>query len=183
MDCREQICHERAILKHVILSIFILRMFCATRVSSSMLSTRFLSPIRIRNAPLTVACRALHARHNACKGSLTTSHLHPHLRSRHPQLIFAKAYTNGPAKGSTPDLESVETSSELSLTTEEPVQTEAEDPPKPRLSITFTCIVPECFERSTHQFTKHSYERGIVIIMCPKCKNRSVFAVASNATL
>ena len=48
------------------------------------------------------------------------------------------------------------------------------DPQEPRLSLTFTCTVTDCNERSTHQFTKRAYERGIVLVECPKCKNRCV---------
>lgn len=42
----------------------------------------------------------------------------------------------------------------------------------PKLSITFTCTVEGCGERSTHEFTKHAYEKGIVLVQCPGCKNR-----------
>ncbi|ETW79151.1 hypothetical protein HETIRDRAFT_244395, partial [Heterobasidion irregulare TC 32-1] len=47
---------------------------------------------------------------------------------------------------------------------------------EPRLSLTFTCTVTDCGERSTHQFTKRSYEKGIVLIECPGCKNRHLIA-------
>ncbi|OJT03333.1 hypothetical protein TRAPUB_6111 [Trametes pubescens] len=47
---------------------------------------------------------------------------------------------------------------------------------EPKLSITFTCTVEACDTRSTHQFTKRSYERGIVIVQCPGCKNRHLIA-------
>ncbi len=48
------------------------------------------------------------------------------------------------------------------------------EPPRiqPRLSLTFTCAVSGCGHRSTHEFSKRSYEKGIVIIQCPSCKNR-----------
>ena len=46
------------------------------------------------------------------------------------------------------------------------------EPMEPRLSLTFTCTVTDCGERSTHQFTKRAYEKGIVIVQCPGCKNR-----------
>ncbi|KAI0698382.1 DNL zinc finger-domain-containing protein [Cytidiella melzeri] len=49
-------------------------------------------------------------------------------------------------------------------------------PEEPRLSLTFTCTVSECDTRSTHEFTKRSYERGIVIVQCPGCKNRHLIA-------
>lgn len=47
---------------------------------------------------------------------------------------------------------------------------------EPKLSITFTCTVEGCGERSTHQFTRHSYEKGIVLVQCPGCKNRHLIA-------
>lgn len=47
---------------------------------------------------------------------------------------------------------------------------------EPRLSITFTCTVADCGERSTHQFTKRAYERGLVLVECPGCKNRHLIA-------
>ncbi|KAL5531571.1 hypothetical protein ACEPAG_4448 [Sanghuangporus baumii] len=47
---------------------------------------------------------------------------------------------------------------------------------EPRLQLTFTCTVTNCHERSTHGFTKRAYERGIVIVQCPKCKNRHLIA-------
>jgi protein import protein ZIM17 len=46
------------------------------------------------------------------------------------------------------------------------------DPLEPRLSITFTCTVPNCSTRSSHTFTKRAYEKGVVIVQCPGCKNR-----------
>ena len=52
--------------------------------------------------------------------------------------------------------------------------------PEPRLSLTFTCTVEGCQTRSTHQFTKRSYQKGIVLVTCPGCKNRCVYADSSN---
>lgn len=46
------------------------------------------------------------------------------------------------------------------------------DPLEPRLSITFTCTVPNCSTRSSHTFTKRAYETGVVLVECPGCKNR-----------
>jgi hypothetical protein len=43
---------------------------------------------------------------------------------------------------------------------------------EPRKSISFNCGVEDCGVRQTHEFTKRSYERGIVIVQCPGCKNR-----------
>ncbi|KAF9459306.1 DNL zinc finger-domain-containing protein [Collybia nuda] len=50
------------------------------------------------------------------------------------------------------------------------------EPIEPRLSMSFTCTVKDCGERSTHQFTKRAYERGIVLVQCPGCKNRHLIA-------
>ncbi|KAI0060639.1 zf-DNL-domain-containing protein [Artomyces pyxidatus] len=50
------------------------------------------------------------------------------------------------------------------------------EPEEPRLSISFTCTVKDCLTRSTHQFTKRAYERGIVLVECPGCKNRHLIA-------
>ena len=50
------------------------------------------------------------------------------------------------------------------------------EPVEPRLSITFTCTVPDCNTRSTHEFAKRSYEKGIVLVECPGCKNRCVLS-------
>ncbi|KAI8985781.1 DNL zinc finger-domain-containing protein [Trametes punicea] len=47
---------------------------------------------------------------------------------------------------------------------------------EPRMSLTFTCTVEACHTRSTHQFTRRSYEKGIVIVQCPGCKNRHLIA-------
>ncbi|KAF7798565.1 hypothetical protein EIP86_009787 [Pleurotus ostreatoroseus] len=47
---------------------------------------------------------------------------------------------------------------------------------EPRLSLTFTCTVPDCGTRSTHEFSKRSYQRGIVLVQCPGCKNRHLIA-------
>jgi hypothetical protein len=44
-----------------------------------------------------------------------------------------------------------------------------------RLGIVFTCTAEACSHRSSHTFTKRAYERGIVIVQCPGCKNRFGF--------
>ena len=48
----------------------------------------------------------------------------------------------------------------------------AQSPDEPKYSLTFTCKVPECDERTSHMFSKRAYHHGIVLIQCPKCKNR-----------
>ncbi|KAG5641302.1 hypothetical protein DXG03_005551 [Asterophora parasitica] len=47
---------------------------------------------------------------------------------------------------------------------------------EPRLSLTFTCTADGCSTRSTHEFARRSYERGIVLVQCPGCKNRHLIA-------
>ena len=53
---------------------------------------------------------------------------------------------------------------------------------EPRLQITFTCTVEGCGKRSTHEFTKRSYEKGIVIVQCPGCENRCVLPASQHCT-
>ncbi|KAH9000177.1 DNL zinc finger-domain-containing protein, partial [Lactarius akahatsu] len=55
-------------------------------------------------------------------------------------------------------------------------QTARSNANEPRLSLTFTCTAANCNTRSTHQFTKRSYEKGIVLIECPGCKKRHLIA-------
>jgi len=50
------------------------------------------------------------------------------------------------------------------------------EPSQPRLSLTFTCTADGCSHRSTHEFSKASYERGIVLVQCPSCNNRHLIA-------
>ncbi|PWN99917.1 zf-DNL-domain-containing protein, partial [Tilletiopsis washingtonensis] len=47
-----------------------------------------------------------------------------------------------------------------------------------RLSLSFTCTAGEvpCGHRSAHEFSAKSYEKGIVIVQCPKCKSRHLIA-------
>ena len=44
----------------------------------------------------------------------------------------------------------------------------------PRMAIKFTCKV--CDERLSRTFLKQSYEKGVVLIKCPKCKNHHIIA-------
>ncbi|KAK0543072.1 hypothetical protein OC845_006305 [Tilletia horrida] len=47
---------------------------------------------------------------------------------------------------------------------------------KPRLSLTFTCTAAGCGHRSTHEFSKQAYTKGIVLVQCPGCHNRHLIA-------
>jgi len=62
--------------------------------------------------------------------------------------------------------------SSLSTNTSTPLLEQME----PKLSLTFTCTVSDCGERSTHQFTKRAYQKGVVLVQCPGCKNRHLIA-------
>jgi len=42
--------------------------------------------------------------------------------------------------------------------------------------MTFTCTADGCGHRSTHEFAKRSYTKGIVLVQCPSCKNRHLIA-------
>lgn len=42
--------------------------------------------------------------------------------------------------------------------------------------MTFTCTADACGHRSSHEFTKRSYTKGIVLVQCPSCKNRHLIA-------
>jgi protein import protein ZIM17 len=46
-----------------------------------------------------------------------------------------------------------------------------------KMAVVFTCTV--CNTRSARQFTKKSYEEGVVLIRCPGCDNLHLFAVRS----
>jgi protein import protein ZIM17 len=61
------------------------------------------------------------------------------------------------------------------LLSSQTVDCDGADQSEPKLSLTFTCTAPSCDTRSTHQFTKRAYEKGIVLVQCPGCKNRCVF--------
>ncbi|KAL1406329.1 hypothetical protein Q8F55_008028 [Vanrija albida] len=47
---------------------------------------------------------------------------------------------------------------------------------EPRLAMTFTCTHDGCGHRSTHEFARKSYEKGVVIVQCPGCKARHLIA-------
>lgn len=47
-------------------------------------------------------------------------------------------------------------------------------PPSMHCYVIYRCTV--CDTRSTKTFTKHSYEKGVVIIVCPECKNMHLVA-------
>ncbi|KAK6910484.1 hypothetical protein I203_104516 [Kwoniella mangroviensis CBS 8507] len=47
---------------------------------------------------------------------------------------------------------------------------------EPRLQMTFTCTANECGHRSTHEFSKRAYTKGLVLVQCPECKARHLIA-------
>ncbi|KAF5316722.1 hypothetical protein D9619_006562 [Psilocybe cf. subviscida] len=87
--------------------------------------------------------------------------------SSHKSNTSAKAMPPPPAATNSPA-----TDESVATTTSQALPEKME----PKLSLTFTCTVPECGHRSTHQFTKRAYEKGIVIVQCPGCKNRHLIA-------
>lgn len=59
-----------------------------------------------------------------------------------------------------------------------------------RLRIVFTCTAPKsqdepdsaaaCGHRSSHEFSRSSYEKGVVIVQCPECSNRHLIGCVSS---
>ena len=45
---------------------------------------------------------------------------------------------------------------------------------EPKYQVSFTC--KPCGHRSTHRFSKHGYHKGTVLIQCPSCLVRHLFA-------
>ncbi|KAH9479760.1 hypothetical protein JR316_0008355 [Psilocybe cubensis] len=85
----------------------------------------------------------------------------------------SKPTTKDPVVPPPPSASASESSTSATTTTDsQPLPEKIE----PKLSLTFTCTVSGCGERSTHQFTKKAYEKGIVLVQCPGCKNRHLIA-------
>ncbi|EJT96576.1 zf-DNL-domain-containing protein [Dacryopinax primogenitus] len=58
-----------------------------------------------------------------------------------------------------------------------PIRFYQTNPDEPKLSLTFTCTAPGCDgHRSSHVFSKRSYEHGVVLVECPGCHNRHLIA-------
>ncbi|KAF9479576.1 zf-DNL-domain-containing protein [Pholiota conissans] len=97
--------------------------------------------------------------------SLSTSSSAPNTASKSTPLLAPQESSDGSSSnGSAKSANATTTSQSL------PAKME------PRLQITFTCTANDCGERSTHQFTKQAYEKGVVLVQCPKCKNRHLIA-------
>ncbi|KAG2071633.1 zf-DNL-domain-containing protein [Suillus decipiens] len=92
--------------------------------------------------------------------------------SKLPCLSFGTIRSNSSLHPSKPCAKS--SVSHLSTSSE---QIKGDSPIKEaRLGIVFTCTAEGCSHRSSHTFTKRAYERGIVIVQCPGCKNRHLIA-------
>lgn len=60
-----------------------------------------------------------------------------------------------------------------------------------RLRVVFTCTAPKspehpdvpCHHRSSHEFSKSSYEKGVVIVQCPECNNRHLIGASGENCL
>lgn len=42
------------------------------------------------------------------------------------------------------------------------------------MAFAYTCTVTDCGHRQAHEFSRRSYEQGIVLVTCDDCKNRFV---------
>ncbi|KAL8287555.1 hypothetical protein RQP46_003413 [Phenoliferia psychrophenolica] len=114
-----------------------------------------------------------------------------------PSLLLSRSLASTPFRSSLPPvLSTTPESSPSPSTAPELAETEEVSAPpkrhaigqiKRRLQITFTCTAPvetspdsdetvPCSHRSTHEFSKRSYDHGIVLIECPGCKNRHLIA-------
>ncbi|KAF9219739.1 zf-DNL-domain-containing protein [Gyrodon lividus] len=116
-----------------------------------------------KNVGLAPALRSVVAPKSFSRASTS-----PQVQARLRLPFFrANSSTAGPAKSQ----EELANASVASQTPDAPHQIKF-DSSEPRLAIAFTCTADGCNHRSAHSFTKRSYERGIVIIQCPSCKNR-----------
>ncbi|KAG6880217.1 hypothetical protein C0992_002983 [Termitomyces sp. T32_za158] len=130
-------------------------------------------PTRLfRNVGIPPALRSLVAPHPSLPPTVSVQ-----LRLR---LGVANPYsTTAPPSSSVPSSSKTDLPPPSSPASLAPATTDSQALPEriePRLSMTFTCTVSGCGERSTHEFTKRAYERGIVLVQCPKCKNRHLIA-------
>jgi mitochondrial protein import protein ZIM17 len=96
------------------------------------------------------------------------------LQSGYSSLSFSPSSTRPNAPSSPALFSRQQSTASSSNETSLPANTSSTPPEQlePKLSLTFTCTVPDCGERSTHQFTKRAYQKGVVLVQCPGCKNR-----------
>ncbi|KAF4593053.1 hypothetical protein EYR38_008763 [Pleurotus pulmonarius] len=124
---------------------------------------------RLSRPSLTVARSGRHLSSSAAPLAAPSSRISHTRRSCTRNLSVGRASWNA----SQPSTKAPETAAPSALATSSEIKL---DVLEPRLSLTFTCTAGECHERSTHTFTKRAYERGIVLVECPGCKNRHLIA-------
>ncbi|KAH0583532.1 hypothetical protein J132_09680 [Termitomyces sp. J132] len=132
-------------------------------------------PTRLfRNVGIPPALRSLVTPHPSLPPTISVQ-LRLRLGISNPYSTTAPSFSSSTA----PSSSKTGTTSPNSSTSSAPALTASQplpEPVEPRLSMTFTCTVTGCGERSTHEFTKRAYQRGIVLVQCPKCKNRHLIA-------
>ncbi|KAK7468405.1 hypothetical protein VKT23_002920 [Stygiomarasmius scandens] len=115
----------------------------------------------------------------SCQINSRTAFASQRFRSTSGTLGALRAHSTLPAAGKHQETSSTASSSSSSSAPEITLDVSSQEPVKiiePRLQMTFTCTVPDCGTRSTHEFTKRAYERGIVLVQCPGCQNRHLIA-------
>jgi mitochondrial protein import protein ZIM17 len=132
---------------------------------------RVMLPSRLyRNTGIPPALRSLLVPHPSLPATISVQ-----LRMRLGVLPQTVAATS-PSRAHTAPFSTSAAARDLPTTSspEAPVKQESTLENEPRYQMTFTCAADGCSHRSTHQFTKRAYEKGIVLIQCPSCKNRCV---------
>ncbi|KAG6861543.1 hypothetical protein C0995_015277 [Termitomyces sp. Mi166 len=136
-------------------------------------------PTRLfRNVGIAPPLRSLVTPHPSLPPTLSVQ-LRLRLGILNPYSTTAPPSSSSSSSSSAPSSSKTDSSSPSSSISSAPATTTSQPLPErtePRLSMTFTCTVSGCGERSTHEFAKRSYERGIVLVQCPKCKNRHLIA-------
>lgn len=120
-----------------------------------------------RNTGISPPLRSLITPHPLLPASLAVQ---LRLRLNFNAGVQARTRLSSSSSSAAPGIASNSTSS-IQRNTEAPALTDSQEP---RLSLTFTCTAGDCTTRSSHTFTKRAYEKGIVLVQCPGCKNRSV---------
>ena len=131
------------------------------RQFSTTLNSFSLLPLNNENAANETQKRALNFKYSIdLKNSCPTTTLL--LKSKHQPISMFKRHSSSSSQDNKQDLASNNQSDQI------------DQSKLPRLSITFTCNV--CQERLTRTFLKQSYEKGVVLIKCPKCCNHHIIA-------
>lgn len=143
-----------------------LRFSSGFRQFSTTLNSFSLLPLNNENAANETQKRALNFKYSIdLKNSCPTTTLL--LKSKHQPISMFKRHNSS-------NKSSQDNKQELVSNNLENQSDQIDQSKLPRLSITFTCNV--CQERLTRTFLKKSYEKGVVLIKCPKCCNHHIIA-------